>query len=122
PHTIRTKCYCIERFLKMFNAQNRPFPDVGIEDVDSFLELLGKQNWCRASIASSARVLRSFFRYAGENGWCSSNIALGIRGPRVFKEAGLPLGISWSDVERLVRSSCGNTPGDIRAHAILLLL
>lgn len=122
PHTIRTQRYSIERFLKAFNAQNRPFSEVCIEDIDSFLESLGKQNWCRSSIASSARVLRSFFRYAGENGWCGSNIAAGIMGPRVFEQEGLPLGVSWNDIEQLIHGTCGNTPSDIRANAILRLL
>ena len=121
-HTIRTRRKCTERFLKSFNAQNRPFSEVCIEDIDNFLESLGKQNWCRVSIASSARSLRSFFRYAGENGWCATNIAAAIRGPRVFKQEGLPLGVNWNDVERLIRSTCENTPRDIRDKAILQLL
>jgi integrase/recombinase XerD len=121
-HTIRTRRKCTERFLKSFNAQNRPFSEVCIADIDNFLESLGKQNWCRVSIASSARSLRSFFRYAGENGWCATNIAAAIRGPRVFKQEGLPLGVNWNDVERLIRSTCENTPRDIRDKAILQLL
>jgi integrase/recombinase XerD len=122
PYTIRTRRKCIERFLRAFNAQNSPFSDVCIEDIDNFLESLGKQNWCRTSIASSARALRSFFRYAGENGWCGANIAEAIRGPRVFKQEGIPLGVNWNDVERLLHSTCENTPRDIRDKAILQLL
>jgi hypothetical protein len=82
-YTVGGRRKIIERFLRAFDVQNRPFSEVRIADVDNFLESLGKQNWCRTSIASSARALRSFFRYAGENGWCADNIAAGITGPRI---------------------------------------
>jgi integrase/recombinase XerD len=118
-HTIRGRRKVIERFLRAFDAQKRLFSEVCIADVDNFLESLGKQNWRRASIASSARALRSFFRYAGENGWCAANIAAGIMGPRIFKQEGLAAGPNWDDVERLIRSTCDNTPRDIRDNAIL---
>lgn len=121
-YTVRGRRKVIERFLRAFDVQNRPFSEVRIADVDNFLESLGKQNWCRASIASSARALRSFFRYAGENDWCAANIAAGIMGPRIFKQEGLAAGPNWDDVERLIRSTCDNTPRDIRDKAILQLL
>ena len=121
-YTVRGRRKVIERFLRAFDVQNRPFSEVRIADVDNFLESLGKQNWCRASIASSARALRSFFRYAGENSWCAGNIAAGITGPRIFKQEGLAAGPNWDDVERLIRSTCDNTPRDIRDKAILQLL
>jgi integrase/recombinase XerD len=121
-YTVRGRRKIIERFLRAFDVQNRPFSEVRIADVDNFLESLGKQNWCRTSIASSARALRSFFRYAGENGWCADNIAAGITGPRIFKQEGLAAGPNWDDVERLIRSTCDNTPRDIRDKAILQLL
>src|SRR3981081_1593578 len=121
-YTVRGRRKVIERFLRAFDVQNRPFSEVRIADVDNFLESLGKQNWCRASIASSARALRSFFRYAGENSWCAGNIAAGNTGPRIFKQEGLSAGPNWADGERLMRSTCDNTPRDIRDKAILQLL
>jgi integrase/recombinase XerD len=116
-YTVRGRRKVIERFLRAFDVQNRPFSEVRIADVDNFLESLGKQNWRRASIASSARALRSFFRYAGENGWCAANIAAGITGPRIFKQEGLAAGPNWDDVERLIRSTYDNTPRGIRDKA-----
>jgi hypothetical protein len=53
-YTVRGRRKVIERFLRAFDVQNRPFSEVCIADVDNFLESLGKQNWCRASIASSS--------------------------------------------------------------------
>jgi site-specific recombinase XerD len=110
------------RFLQQFHRLDRPFSSVSITDVDTHLEALGKRQWSRASIAASARGLRTFFRFAAEKGLCSMVIAPGIRGPRVYKHEGLPTGPTWSDVERLVESANGSTILDIRDHAILRLL
>jgi integrase/recombinase XerD len=42
--------------------------------------------------------------------------------PRLFKEEGLPKGPRWTDVQRLIASTSGSRPRDIRDHAILKLL
>jgi len=65
--------------------------------------------------------LRAFFRYAEQRGWCTAGIAAAIVGPRIFRDEGLPVGPQWSDVERLVSSTEGNIPHDIRDRAILQL-
>ncbi len=66
-------------------------------------------------------MLRAFFRYAEHRGWCARGIAAGIVGPRIFRDEGLPVGPDWPDVERLIRSTDGNDPCDIRDRAILQL-
>jgi integrase len=48
-------------------------------------------------------------------------MAAGIVGPRVFRDEGLPVGPQWSDVERLISSTKGDIPHDIRDRAILQL-
>ena len=121
-YTVRNRHKIISRFLKEFSAQNRSFSTITVADIDNHLEALGSRGWCRASIASSAKALRSFFRYAGERGWCSAAVSLGIRGPRMFKQEELAVGPPWRDVERLILSAGGNTARDIRDQAILRLL
>jgi site-specific recombinase XerD len=74
------------------------------------------------SVASSAGALRSFFRHAEKRGWCPLGIAAAIDSPRLFKQEGLPRGPAWDDVQRLIASTGGTDPRDIRDHAILLLL
>jgi integrase/recombinase XerD len=121
-YTIRNRQKIITRFLKAFAVQQRAFSTVAVADIDNHLESLGSHKWCRASIASSARALRSFFRYAGEKGWCSPTVSLGIQGPRIFKQEGLAVGPAWNEVEQLILSAGGNTARDIRDQAILRLL
>jgi integrase/recombinase XerD len=74
------------------------------------------------SVATSAKALRAFFQYAGVRGWCAGSIASGIDGPRLFQHEGLPVGPCWPDVQRLIASSGGDSPRDVRDRAILILL
>ena len=69
-----------------------------------------------------AAVLRAFFRYAERQGWCRTEIASSIRAPRIYKHETLPSSPVWEDVQRLVKTTEGNSPVDIRARAVILLL
>ena len=74
------------------------------------------------SVATSAKALRAFFRHAALRGWCAGSIAAGIDSPRLFQHEGLPTGQAWPDVQRLIASTGGDSPRDIRDRAILTLL
>jgi integrase/recombinase XerD len=119
--TIRNRCWHVETFLEWFTELNRSFAEVSIRDIDAFLSLKADKGWSRVSLATSAEALRSFFRHAEVRSWCAVGLASGIDGPRVFKQEGLPVGPSWTDVERLIMVASGDQPRDIRDHAILLL-
>jgi integrase len=120
--TIRGRCWHAGKFLDELIAQNRPFAEVSVIDVDAFLTRKGSQGWGRVSVATSARALRSFFRRAEMRGWCEVGVATGIDGPRLFKQEALPVGLLWTDVQRLITSTTGDRPRDIRDQAILMLL
>jgi site-specific recombinase XerD len=119
--TIRAYRWHVEKFLRNLASQDREFSEVMIADTDAFLASLRERNWCRVSIATSVKALRAFFRYAAQRGWCSASIAAGMIGPRLFREEGLPVGPSWTDVQRLINSTGGNTARDIRDNAIIQL-
>jgi integrase/recombinase XerD len=122
PMTIQGRCWHVERFFDALIASKGSPAELTVEDVDNFLSLLGKQGWCRVSVATSAKALRSFFRHAGMRGWCNPGIAAAIDAPRVFDFEGLPSGPEWPDVQRLILSTSGSEPRDIRDRAILMLL
>jgi len=90
--------------------------------VDAFIERKGNQGWKRSSLSCLASSLRSFFRYAEGQGWCEPGIAAVIKSPRLYAQEGIPEGPGWEDVQRLLESTSGNRPADIRDHAILMLL
>jgi integrase/recombinase XerD len=120
--TIRGRCWHVGKFLDELIGQNRSLAEVSVRDVDAFLSRKGSQDWGRVSVATSARALRSFFRHAEMRGWCEVGVATGIDGPRMFKQEALPVGPLWTDVQRLITSTTGDRPRDIRDHAILMLL
>jgi len=120
--TIRGRCWHAGKFLEELVEQNRSLAQVSVRDVDAFLTRKGSQGWGRVSVATSARALRSFFRHAEMRGWCEVGVATDIDGPRLFKQEALPVGPHWAGVQRLITSTSGDRPRDIRDQAILMLL
>ena len=114
--TIRHRCWHAQRFLNWLEGQNRSLGEVSFQELDAFLSLQAAQGWGRVSVATCAKALRSFFRHAEAHTWCAKGLAAGIDGPRVFKEEGLPMGPTWPDVERLLTSTRGDRPREIRDH------
>ena len=96
--TIHAYRWHVEKFLLSLAARDRQFSEVLITDADAFFASLSERNWCRVSLATSVKALRAFLRDAAHRGWCSADIAIGMIGPRLFREEGLPVGPSWSDV------------------------
>jgi integrase/recombinase XerD len=119
--TIRARCWHADKLLAWLESQNRRLTEVSLRDVDAFLSGKGGQDWGRVSVATCAKALRAFFRHAEMRGWCVGGIAVGINGPRLFTQEALPVGPAWTEVQRLISSTNGDWPGDIRDRAILML-
>jgi len=122
PATIRTRCERVNWFFASLPRQRSSVHAITVDDVDRFLASKGAAGWSRASLDVLAASLRSFFQYAQGRRWCTVDIADSVRGPRLFAQEGLPRGASCQDVQRLLADSSGSGPGDIRDHAILMLL
>lgn len=120
--TIHNRCWHVQAFLHWFSGQGSHLGELRLDQVDAFLALRRTQGWCRLSMVTEVKALRSFFRYAGQKGWCTTNLAIGIEGPRLFSHEALPVGPKWADVQRLIASTDTDEPQDIRDRAILLLL
>ncbi len=119
--TIRGRCWHVQKFFTWLINQNRHLAEASVRDVDAFLSGKGCEDWGRVSVATSAKALRAFFRHAEMRGWCAHSIAAGISGPRLFSQEALPVGPTWVDVQRLITSTRGERPRDIRDQAILML-
>jgi integrase/recombinase XerD len=119
--TIRQRCWHARQLLSWLTGRHRSLAELTLPEVDAFLRLKAAQGWGRVSLATAAHALRAFFRHAEAQGWCAQGFAAGIQGPRVFKQEGLPVGPTWSDVQRLLAATDGQHPRDVRDHAILLL-
>ena len=122
PITISTRAERLGWFLDYLSPHHHSLQSISITDVDSFINIKSNQGWKRSSLSSLASSLRSFFRYAEAQGWCNPGIAEAIETPRIYTLEGLPEGPEWEDVQNLLDSTNGNSPADIRDHAILMLL
>lgn len=122
PVTISTRCERLNWFFGGLLPPHNTMGTITIADVDSFIESKGKQGWTRASLAALASSLRSFFRFAEARGWCAHGVADVIEAPRLYTREGIPEGPGWDDVQRLLASTRGDRPMEIRDHVILMLL
>jgi len=119
--TIRGRCARVREFLTWFGERGRPFDQISVHDVDSFIEMNAPQRWSRRSVTKPVDALRAFFRFAEARGDCQRGIAGCIDHPRIYSQELLPVGPSWDDVRKLIDSTNDATPQDIRDRAILLL-
>jgi site-specific recombinase XerD len=120
--TVSTRCERVTWFFESLDPNQSSLGKISIADVDAFIEAKGKGGWRRSSLSSLASSLRSFFRYAESQEWCTPGIAAAIESPRLYIQEGLPEGPIWEDVQRLLNSTHGDRPVDIRNYAILMLL
>lgn len=109
-------------FLKSFAEQNRQLQTVSIFDVDAYLAKKRAEGFTPRGLATTCQALRTFFRFAESQGWCRAGIPLGIKSPRIPKYESQPKGPTWTEVRRILKSADGDSPLDLRAKAILLLL
>jgi integrase/recombinase XerD len=121
PASIKSHGWKTTKFLEWYASLDRPFADVTIQDVDTFLATKGKATWSRRSVAIAVQALRAFFRYAERTHQCRSGIAAAISGPRLFDFETLPAGPPWSEVEAIIARLATDRPADIRRVAALLL-
>ena len=122
PVTIATQCERLTWFFENLHPHQNTLHTVTITDVEAFITAKGKQGWKRSSLSCLASSLRSFFRYAEGQGLCTPGIAAAIESPRLYTREGIPEGLSWLDVQRLLDTTTGDCPVDVRDHAILMLL
>jgi site-specific recombinase XerD len=117
--SIKTALVYLTRFFK--NTKRKPLKHFNVGDVEQFLSQLRERGRTRAGLCSFIHALRGFFKYGEAQGWTKSGVACQLHGPRKYRLEHLPLGPSWSDVQRLLASTETDLKADIRDRAILLL-
>lgn len=121
--TIQTRGWYIEDFLGWFFRDHNSLHQITIADLDEAIARKGRDDgYSRLSVQVYASGLRTFLRYAEGRGWCPPGLAALVASPRVYQHENLPLGPCWNDVQRLIATTEGSRPKDIRDRAILLLL
>jgi integrase/recombinase XerD len=121
--TISYRCREVESCLAQLCGLQLSLADVTITHLDdALLRRITQGGFARRTVQTHASTLRAFFRYAEQRGWCRRGLADAIKAPRVYHNETLPFSPSWEDVQRLLDSTDGARPADIRNRAILLLL
>jgi len=120
--TLRTRCGRVEDFLQWFFRNHESLRQLTITDLDEAISRKGHSGHSRQAIQEYASALRTFVRYAESRNWCSRGLAAGIVSPRVCRGESLRRGPFWNDVQRLIATTEGDRPMDVRDRAILLLL
>jgi len=121
--TIRTWCGRVEDFLRWFFHNHDSLRQLTIADLDEAIARKGRDDgYARATLQGYAGTVRTFVRYAESKGWCSPGLAAGVVSPRVYRGERLPRGPFWNDVQRLIATTEGDQPQDLRDRAVLLLL
>ena len=122
--TIGNRCYFLKKFIGLIKEDLGQFlAHLTPERLDKILiQEFHEGRYARCTIQSFSSDLRIFLRYAEYRGWCQPGIADSIKTPRVYKHQILPSSPSWDDVQRLLKTTEGDRPVDIRDRAILLLL
>ena len=110
PITIYNYSWHLKQFLQWCEEHSQPLGGIQVSDVDAFLGSRGNKGWCRVSIVTSVKALKSFFYYAGQRGRCNPRIATAVQGPRLFSQSTLPSGPSWEGVERLITHVTSDQP------------
>jgi site-specific recombinase XerD len=108
-------------FLAWLAQRSESLSGVSLIDVDEFIASKVAEGWRPTTLASQAQALRSFFSHAETRGWCTSGLARGIRTPALPKYDGISKGPTWKEVRRLLQSTNGTNPADLRARAALSL-
>jgi len=111
----------LTEFLVRLYEQNRTLHDVTLDEISAHIQIVAQRKLKRTSISHHVAALRAFFRYAHSRDWCKAGLAA-IDAPRIYRLESLPRGPAWSDVQRLLASCAGNTPSEIRDHAMLLVI
>ena len=120
-----TVCGClgaVDRFLEGLDDRKVALTEVGIADIDREVARWHARDCSRITIHDYSERLRTFFRFAESQGWCAPGLADGIMPSRFHPGRPLPKGLDRDEVLRLLATSEGDRPADVRDRAILMVL
>ncbi|BCG82878.1 MULTISPECIES: tyrosine-type recombinase/integrase [unclassified Mesorhizobium] len=120
--TVEGCCRTINCFFDWLEGRGVDLASVGIDMIDQFVARYHARGCSRSTIHLYAQQLRGFVRFAGQQGWCKPGLADGIMPPQRYPGETIPKGLSRDEVIRLLATTEGDRPHDMRARAILMLL
>jgi integrase/recombinase XerD len=119
--TIRSRRYRAADFLKWYARRHRSIRGIRLPDIDAYTSRKPLESRNPVTRHSESNSLRAFFRHAESRGWCQAGIASAIQLPPLRRELFERQGPVWKDVHRLLETTQGSDPSDLRAKPRLLL-
>ena len=120
--TVEGCCATLNRFFVWLDERGVDLASVGITMIDEVIARYRARGYSRSTIHLYAQQLRAFFRFAEQQGWCTPGLAGGILPPQRHRGETIPKGLNRSEVIRLLATTEGGRPFDIRARAVVMLL
>ena len=120
--TVRCCLSTVDRFLEGLAGRKVALAEIGIADIDREVARWHARDCSRTTIRDYSVHLRTFFRFTERRNWCARGLAEGIM-PSLFHPGNpLPKGLDRDEVLRLLATSEGDRPADLRDRAILMVL
>lgn len=120
--TIRSGQSTVDRFFHRLAEPGMDLASIGIADIDRVIAHWSTRGCRRITIHDYAQRLRTFFRFAERQGWCTPGLAEGILPTRFQADETVPKGLDREEVLRLLATTEGPRPADLRDRAILMVL
>ena len=112
-------------YLREYFGRDRINEESVLRDIDTlavrgFLNYLHGRGFQKSSMSRKLACVRSFLRFLCRRGYLAQNPAQGIPSPRIQKK--LVQVLQKQEVEQLLDFSFGDSPEDLRDHAVFELL
>ena len=120
--TIRGCLSTVDRFFDGLDESDVTLAAVEITDIDREVARWHARDCGRITIHDYSQRLRTFFRFAERQGWCTPGLAEGVMPSRFHPGEPLPKGLDRKEVVRLLATTEGSRPADVRDRAILMVL
>ena len=112
----------VDRFFDGLEKLEATLAALEITDIDREVLRWHARGCGRVTVHDYAQRLRTFFRFAERRGWCTPGLAEGIMPSRFHPGEPLPKGLDREEVLRLLATTEGSRPADVRDRAILMVL
>ena len=122
-HTIRANVRLISRFFDWLDARAIDLCDIDANTIEAILTDRFNRSQCsRATSHLDASCLMRFLRFAERRFGCKQGLAEAFALPYYRREQTIPKGLNRDEALRLLATTNGDGPTDVRDHAILMLL
>ena len=118
-HTIRAYKNDLIQYLGFLSKHKIKLLDSKTDDVQLYLNIIGKKNIATTSMARKLASVRSLYKYLSNNKIISVNVTKTIKSPKLPKR--LPNFLSAKEVKSLLDYPYGNSTKDVRDRLILEL-